>query len=173
MFFSDNGSTGIEVALKMGLNTYIKSNGSFISKKHDLGVLGLQNSYHGDTIGAMSASPPSSFNEQVPWYRPRGVWLETPNIGIFRGKYSINVPSAIADVLGLENSFTEDELFSHDRKDTNLYTSYRNYVEKIIVDSKINGIVIASFIAEPLLLGAGGMIFVDPLFYLACIDQVR
>ncbi len=55
-FFSDNGSTAIEVALKMSLQ-YWKMRG----EDRSLFVF-LDHGYHGDTIGAMSVSGVSQFN---------------------------------------------------------------------------------------------------------------
>lgn len=57
VFYSDNGSTAVEVAIKMALQ-YWHNKG--LSKKR---VLAFKHSYHGDTFGAMSASQPSTFNE--------------------------------------------------------------------------------------------------------------
>ncbi|MCM8813155.1 MAG: adenosylmethionine--8-amino-7-oxononanoate transaminase [Candidatus Omnitrophica bacterium] len=58
VFFSDNGSTAVEVALKMSLqywrNTAQPQRSLFI---------GLDHGYHGDTVGAMSVSGRSAFNE--------------------------------------------------------------------------------------------------------------
>lgn len=56
VFFSDDGSTAMEVALKMALRTYCKQVGKELNRKErqGLGILGLKGSYHGDTIGAMS-----------------------------------------------------------------------------------------------------------------------
>jgi adenosylmethionine-8-amino-7-oxononanoate aminotransferase len=56
IFFSDNGSTAVEVALKMVMQYW-----------HNLGekrntILALENAYHGDTFGAMSAAERSPFN---------------------------------------------------------------------------------------------------------------
>ena len=51
VFFSDNGSTGCEVAVKMGLRAASVRYGWGPEEK--LGVLGLKGSYHGDTIGVM------------------------------------------------------------------------------------------------------------------------
>jgi adenosylmethionine---8-amino-7-oxononanoate aminotransferase len=56
VFFSDSGSTGIEVALKMALGYW-----------HNIGetrtrIVVMQHSYHGDTIGAMSVGARGVFN---------------------------------------------------------------------------------------------------------------
>ena len=57
IFFSDSGSTAVEVALKMALGFW-----------HNLGesrqkILVLEHSYHGDTIGAMSVGARGVFNQ--------------------------------------------------------------------------------------------------------------
>lgn len=57
VFYSDNGSTAVEVALKMALQ-YWHNRGM---KKQKIVV--LSNSYHGDTFGAMSASVRDLFTE--------------------------------------------------------------------------------------------------------------
>ena len=49
VFYSDNGSTAVEVALKMGVQ-YWANQGT-----PKTGIIALENSYHGDTFGAMSA----------------------------------------------------------------------------------------------------------------------
>lgn len=54
IFFSDNGSTAIEVALKMALQY------GYPTKKE---IICLKNSYHGDTFGAMSAAGRNAFNK--------------------------------------------------------------------------------------------------------------
>ncbi len=56
VFFSDNGSTAVEVALKMAYQ-YWGNRGESNRKKFVV----LQNSYHGDTVGAMSVSHDSLF----------------------------------------------------------------------------------------------------------------
>ncbi|WP_375382666.1 adenosylmethionine--8-amino-7-oxononanoate transaminase [uncultured Sphingomonas sp.] len=56
VFFSDSGSTSVEVALKMALG-YWRNRGE---PRHRLLV--MENSYHGDTIGAMSVGERCAFN---------------------------------------------------------------------------------------------------------------
>lgn len=55
VFYSDNGSTAIEVALKMALQYWYNQG---INRK---GIIALTGGYHGDTFGAMSAAEPSPF----------------------------------------------------------------------------------------------------------------
>lgn len=54
-FYSDNGSTAIEVAIKMCLQ-YWHNKGQSRTK-----ILALKNAYHGDTFGAMAVSGRSAF----------------------------------------------------------------------------------------------------------------
>ncbi len=68
IFYSDNGSTATEVAIKMALqywwntttgdNTAVANGGQKQSRKK---ILAFNNSYHGDTFGAMSVSDRSVF----------------------------------------------------------------------------------------------------------------
>src|SRR5882762_2313957 len=58
VFFSDNGSTAVEIALKMAIQ-YWKNCGK--PKKYR--IVALENAYHGDTAGAMSVSDSSPFTE--------------------------------------------------------------------------------------------------------------
>ena len=56
VFFSDNGSTSVEVALKMAFQ-YWQNIGEPQRKR----FIGFEGGYHGDTIGAMSAGGSSTF----------------------------------------------------------------------------------------------------------------
>lgn len=58
VFFSDNGSTAVEVALKMSFQ-YWQNIGKIKKTK----FLSLDSAYHGDTIGAMSVSGVDLFNK--------------------------------------------------------------------------------------------------------------
>ena len=57
VFFSDSGSTSVEVALKMALGFWANSG----SPRHR--ILVMEHSYHGDTIGAMSVGARGVFNQ--------------------------------------------------------------------------------------------------------------
>jgi len=56
VFFSDNGSTAVEVALKMAIQFW--HNQGIVKKK----ILAMRGAYHGDTFGAMSAGERDYFN---------------------------------------------------------------------------------------------------------------
>jgi adenosylmethionine---8-amino-7-oxononanoate aminotransferase len=56
VFYSDNGSTAVEAALKIALQ-YWRNKG----RKEKRRIVGLEHAYHGDTIGAMSVSADSPF----------------------------------------------------------------------------------------------------------------
>lgn len=56
VFYSDNGSTAVEVALKMAFQYW--SNQSFDRVK----VIAFENAYHGDTFGGMSVGARNAFN---------------------------------------------------------------------------------------------------------------
>jgi adenosylmethionine-8-amino-7-oxononanoate aminotransferase len=58
VFFSDNGSTAVEVAIKMALQ-FFHNQGNTKRRK----ILAFADAYHGDTFGAMSLGAPSSFND--------------------------------------------------------------------------------------------------------------
>ncbi|MEO9852553.1 MAG: adenosylmethionine--8-amino-7-oxononanoate transaminase [Reichenbachiella sp.] len=56
IFFSDNGSTSIEVALKMAFQYWYNQDQS-----HKTKIIALDGAYHGDTFGSMSVSERSGF----------------------------------------------------------------------------------------------------------------
>lgn len=113
VFFSDSGSTAVEVALKMALGFWANRG----EPRHR--VLVLEHSYHGDTIGAMSVGARGVFNRA---YAPLLFDVGT-----------IPFPAA-----GAEQA-TLDALERACREEAP-----------------------ACFIAEPLVLGAGGMLLYPP-----------
>lgn len=72
-FYSDNGSTAIEVALKMYLQYHF-------NKKEDRAViLAFKNAYHGDTFGAMSVSGRGIWTEPFSEKLFDVIFIDTPN----------------------------------------------------------------------------------------------
>jgi adenosylmethionine-8-amino-7-oxononanoate aminotransferase len=62
VFYSDNGSTAVEVALKMAFQSHHNKNDKTRTR-----FLALKGSYHGDTFGAMSVGDPQGLH---PLFRP-------------------------------------------------------------------------------------------------------
>ncbi len=58
MFFSDDGSTAVEVAMKLAAQHF-----SNLQRPQKKEIVALMHGYHGDTAGAMSASDDSPFTE--------------------------------------------------------------------------------------------------------------
>jgi adenosylmethionine-8-amino-7-oxononanoate aminotransferase len=81
VFYSDNGSTAVEVALKMCIQ-YWNNKGLKRTK-----LLAFKNSYHGDTFGAMSVSSRSVFTRVFDDYLFDVHFIDTPtkeNIGLLK-----------------------------------------------------------------------------------------
>ncbi len=107
-------STALEVGLKMAFRKYItdheqqpeegaatdtvEEDDEQLPEDEDLHIIGLTESYHGDTLGCMDLSGPSPFNgrKQTPWYEPRGLFLDPPTIGMVEGYWVVEVPSHYA-----------------------------------------------------------------------------
>jgi adenosylmethionine-8-amino-7-oxononanoate aminotransferase len=73
IFYSDNGSTAVEVALKMCFQ-YWSNKGE---PRHK--VLAFHNSYHGDTFGAMAVSARSAFTAPFEKFLFQVEYIDTPN----------------------------------------------------------------------------------------------
>lgn len=75
VFFSDSGSTAIEVALKMAIGYFAQTSGRR-SK-----IVALENGYHGDTFGTMSTGARCVFNEIYAPYLFDSFHLPLPSAG--------------------------------------------------------------------------------------------
>lgn len=74
IFYSDNGSTSTEVALKMSIQ-YWWNKGDAGRKK----ILAFKNAYHGDTFGAMSVSDRSIFTLAFHDHLFEVIFIDTPS----------------------------------------------------------------------------------------------
>ncbi|EXJ96009.1 hypothetical protein A1O1_01135 [Capronia coronata CBS 617.96] len=179
IFFSDNGSTGMEVAVKMALRASCQRYG-WNKNDHDndghtpVSILGLKGSYHGDTIGVMNCSEPSVFNEKVDWHQPWGHWLEPPSLLLRKGMWELSLPDEMARGGGTVQKFDSlGAIFDFDARRDDA-ARYEEHI-KTTLDSLVRqqGRRFGALILEPLLMGAGGMIFVDPLFQRTLITVIR
>lgn len=194
VFLSDDGSTGMEVALKMALRQTASrlaekraagptQHAQSTTQRTELGVLGLRGSYHGDTIGAMDASEPSVYSTTVEWYRGRGFWLDAPLVKIEKGgkafirlegeqwQGSAVVPEPFA--FGSLNEIYDVEVRLADRSNP-LVARYKEHIAALVEDARGRlGLTFGALVMEPIVMGAGGMLFVDPLFQRLLVEYAR
>eukprot|EP00948_MAST-09A_sp_MAST-9A-sp1_P001355 g1355.t1 len=209
VFYSDDGSTAIEVALKMAFRKVTSDrerlSGKMADDFHSLVVLAQQNCYHGDTLGAMNVALPSVFNEQ------QHPWFQSQEIACDQGEWKIILPddmiqfvtekmpewnvsdiiemgsstiksSSHADLIERQiNSESEDQ-FGNVNRNANadalqLRSFYEAYVRKQLEDflakHSSDKVSLGCVLIEPLVIGAGGMILVDPLFQSSLVRVAR
>ena len=74
VFFSDNGSTAVEVALKMSLQYWLQT-----GKPQKTKFVYLKGGYHGETLGALSVCGMSLFREKFEKVLPQNLEVEGPD----------------------------------------------------------------------------------------------
>ena len=74
IFYSDNGSTAVEVAIKMAIQYWSNQHAGKRTK-----ILAFRHSYHGDTFGAMSVSERSVFTDAFRDYLFEVIFIDTPS----------------------------------------------------------------------------------------------
>lgn len=180
VFFTDNGSCSMEVALKMAIRAYAVRNGASLDdkEKQNLGILGLKGSYHGDTIGAMNACSAGDGVYTCEWHSAKGFWLDPPTVGVKDGEVTVTLPDSIAREDELRDSHrvwgSIPQIYDvESRLGSDLASTYRKYIYNILRNLASSKQELSALVLEPLVLGAGGMIFVDPLFQRILVDIVR
>lgn len=161
VFYSDNGSTGMEVAVKMALTASAVRYGWKEDRK-EVGVLGLKGSYHGDTIGAMDCSEPSTYNERVHWYEGKGYWFDFPQVKMKKGEWVIESPEGMEGEFGGTRNFESlGAVFDiQARLESEAADLYRKFIEETLDRLiRVEGGRFGALMMEPVLLGAGGMLF--------------
>lgn len=179
VFFSDDGSTAVEVALKMAFRKRAVDVGTVdvgtglegSTEKRPVKVVALRRSYHGDTLGAMDCSEDSDFNRlQTPWYEGRGIFFDAPTVALRKGVWTVRLP----DWLHVDSACTdsgrnnEEIVFSSSAQVFDVKRTHTFYDEAVAArldDALAEGdFDIGALLMEPVLLGAGGMEMVDPAF---------
>ncbi|CAN7006096.1 hypothetical protein IGI04_009821 [Brassica rapa subsp. trilocularis] len=187
VYFSDNGSTAIEIALKMAFRKFCVDHETLLEfsegrdeKKHIVvKVLALRGSYHGDTLGAMEAQAPSPYTGflQQPWYTGRGLFLDPPTVFLSNGAWNLSLPESFSEITPEEyGTFsTRDEIFDKSRDTSVLATIYSTYVSEQLQEYSGNtqSAHVGALIIEPVIHGAGGMHMVDPLFQRVLVNECR
>ena len=173
-FFTDNGSTGMEVALKMALRSFSITDKELTpDDKKNLWIVGLKGSYHGDTIGAMDATEEGIYTCE--WHQSKGFWFEPPTVSIKNGEFVVTVPSPIpASTPSIQFNDLHSLYDVESRLSSPLADAYRTHVKNTLQAHHQKGkSKLAALVLEPIVMGAGGMIFVDPLFQRVLVDAVR
>lgn len=180
VFYSDDGSTGIEIALKMALRAFCIRHGEKLQQadKQQLGILGLKGSYHGDTIGAMDACEAADGVYTCEWHSAKGYWFDPPAISMRDGKAVISLPVAFTKFVNIEETDVEVESLSYlynveERLSTDLALLYAKFIRHSLRGLDRVKHQLAALVLEPLVMGAAGMIFVDPLFQRVLVDVTR
>ncbi|KAG8743660.1 hypothetical protein FRC10_011629 [Ceratobasidium sp. 414] len=183
VFYSDDGSTAVEVALKMAVRTVAlrrrQANPAEANlsraERPELGILGIKGSYHGDTIGAMDACEGGVYNAAVEWHRERGFWFDPPTIGVRDGTVQITVPPGLGDSSTSQYAMPSISAVYDvgSRLHTPLARAYEKYIRNELERLALEGRAFGALMIEPLVLGAAGMVFVDPLFQRVLVDVVR
>ncbi len=144
VFYSDNGSTAVEVALKMCLQ-YWSNKGQTRTK-----VIAFHDSYHGDTFGAMSVSSRSAFTRPFEELLFDVEFIEIPNAA------NISTLKDRLAILGPELGAFIFEPLVQGAGGMNMYEA--KYLDELLVHCKANGILT---IADEVMTGFGrtGKIF--------------
>ena len=99
IFFSDNGSTAVEVALKMALQYWQN-----LGRGDKRSIVALEHAYHGDTAGAMSVSDDSAFTDpfssmRFPVHRVHSAYCYRCPVGKSRATCDIDCVEQLARLL--------------------------------------------------------------------------
>lgn len=149
VFYSDNGSTAVEVAMKMASQFWSnrgEARRTFITLHH---------AYHGDTVGAMSASETSVFT------RPFDAML----FGVARAE----APYCYRCPLGLMRETCGVACLGEGARPSNV--SAEAWTHTLAQQLAQHGADVAAVLVEPMLQGAGGMI-VWPAEFLAGVRRL-
>lgn len=97
VFFSDSGSTAVEVAMKMAVQYFINQNNNKKTK-----FVSFKNSYHGDTMGCMSLADLSSgMHKKFKHYLPKNYSVDLPSSENELNKFEDFIKENKSDIAGV------------------------------------------------------------------------
>jgi len=188
VYYSDNGSTAIEIALKMAFRKFSLDHGILADSENSIKnerniqfkVLALNGSYHGDTLGAMEAQAPSAYTSflQQPWYSGRGLFLDPPTVYIKSEMYNLSLPLSMPhDPQTSDDTCfsSQAEVFCKSRDKSSAADLYLSYINQQLSEFSLssNSEYLAALIIEPVIQGAGGMLMIDPLFQRILVSECK
>ncbi|MGE5325170.1 MAG: adenosylmethionine--8-amino-7-oxononanoate transaminase, partial [Actinomycetota bacterium] len=99
IFYSDDGSTAVEVALKLAVQYWANR-----GRGEKYGIVALEHAYHGDTAGAMSVSADLGFTDpfshlRFPVHRVHAAYCSRCPVGRHRRECSINCLESLSSTL--------------------------------------------------------------------------
>jgi adenosylmethionine-8-amino-7-oxononanoate aminotransferase len=146
IFYSDNGSTAVEVALKMCLQYW--SNAGTPRNK----VIAFNNSYHGDTFGAMAVSARSAFTKPFESLLFDVIYIDTPNAANIE-----DLKSRISNLKSQVSSFIYEPLV---QGSAGMLMYEAKYLDELLLCCRENDIFL---IADEVMTGFGrtGKLFVS------------
>ncbi|CDF33434.1 unnamed protein product [Chondrus crispus] len=167
VFYSDNGSTAVEVALKMAFRKRARDFPEHTGKP--VKIVAIDGGYHGDTLGVMDCATESVYNEQqTPWFESRGVFFEAPTASLVDGVWQVHMPEWTGANYDIILS-GRGELMDRNR-DVPVYSSK---IKERLDTAEASGVEFGALLIEPVLQGAGGMRLIDPAFQRALVAECR
>lgn len=160
VFYSDDGSAGTKAAVKMALRAArVRYNWE---PAEDIFILALKGSYHGDVSDA------GIVDQHL---------LDFPTVKMSKGRWIVDVPEDFCTDSKANEATTFEglsEIFDLEARDgSELAQKYATYITRTLEALKKNGDKLGALILEPVVVGADGMMLVDPLFQRVLVDVVR
>ena len=178
VFFTNDRSNAVEVAIKMGIKTYQgRKEVTDRVQDYDWVVCGQEDCYHGDTLGALNAAEPYAEGHH-PWYESKALCFETPTLSFRDGVLSVSFPESLQPPDGYTYEFDSVEQAMDVRArmiNPRLHSQYKEMIEMQWIVYEHSGVKrrVAACFLEPILMVEGGMKVVDPLWQRALVDIAK